>query len=183
MSLPNKKYSVIYCDPPWKYKRMVWNEGAPGSGSAELHYNTMTLEELKALDVKSIAAKKCCLFMWTSGPQVDVAVELGTSWGFKFKTVAFVWEKQRPMCGHYTMSTCEYVLVFTRGSIPKPRDSRNQRQFLSQKRTDRHSEKPHEIRERIDKIFSSEHHEKIELFARHITPGWDVWGNDPALVV
>jgi N6-adenosine-specific RNA methylase IME4 len=177
--LPNKKYGVIYVDPPWSYRRIVVSKGVASGGTASDHYNTMTLDELKQLNVKSLAEKDCCLFMWVACPKLDEAIALGAAWGFKYKTVAFVWEKHRPMVSHYTMSTCELCLVFKRGSFPKPRGTRNERQFLSQCRTNRHSEKPHEIRDRITRMFPENN--KIELFARHNTEGWDTWGNDPAI--
>ena len=34
----DKKYNIIYADPPWKYK--TWREG---TGTAEKHYPTMKL--------------------------------------------------------------------------------------------------------------------------------------------
>jgi N6-adenosine-specific RNA methylase IME4 len=183
MNLPtDKKYSVIYCDPPWWYNGRITHNGNTLTGSSDTHYPTMKLDELKALDVKSLAEKNCCLFMWVGSPKLDQAIELGTHWGFKYKTVAFVWYKERPNVGYYTLSECEICLVFTRGSIPKNRGTRNERQFLSEKRSRRHSEKPHEIRERIGRMFPAEHHNRIELFARHNTDGWDTWGNDENLL-
>lgn len=52
-----KKYTVIYADPPWKYK--VWSDG----GAADAHYPTMNLEDIKALPVSQLAAKDCALFL------------------------------------------------------------------------------------------------------------------------
>ena len=72
--------------------------------------------------------------MWVSSPQLKRAIELGESWGFKYITIAFVWDKCMPMVGHYTLSQCEYVLPFKRGVIPKNRGAKNIRQFLSEKR-------------------------------------------------
>ncbi len=181
MELPDKKYSVIYLDPPWDYKGQKAHNGSTTTGGAASHYNVLTLNELKALDIPSISEKNCCMFMWVGSPLLDQAIELGKAWGFKFKTVGFVWHKEALVPGYYTMSSCELCLVFTRGTIPKNRGTRNERQFLSEKRSRRHSEKPHEIRERINRMFPSEHHLKIELFARHTTSDWDVWGNDPNL--
>ncbi len=42
MDFPNKKYSVIYADPPWSYRQ----KGAKGKkqGYATQHYNTMTTD-------------------------------------------------------------------------------------------------------------------------------------------
>lgn len=54
---PPRKYTVIYCDPPWRYEQ----KGV--RGAAELHYPTMTIQELYALPVAKIAADDCVLFM------------------------------------------------------------------------------------------------------------------------
>lgn len=89
--------------------------------------------------------------------------------------MAFAWDKQLPVIGHYTMSQCELCLVFRRGRIPQPRGARNVRQFLSEKRTV-HSAKPIEIRRRIEAMFPSQR--KLELFARSPAEGWTVWGNE-----
>ena len=47
------KYSVIYADPPWQYR--VWSKKGTGR-SAESHYSTMSLEDIKALPVHLLAA-------------------------------------------------------------------------------------------------------------------------------
>jgi site-specific DNA-methyltransferase (adenine-specific) len=41
---------------------------------------------------------------------------------------------------------------------------------------DQHSKKPEEVRRRI--VLMCKDLPKIELFARHKTEGWDVWGNE-----
>ena len=105
---------------------------------------------------------------------LDEAVSLGKAWGFKYITVAFIWDKQKVVVGNYTMSQCEYVLVFKRGRIPQPRGARNIQQLLSQK-SGRHAAKPHEIRSRIDAMFPTQR--KIELFARNSADGWTIWGD------
>lgn len=175
--LPEAQYSVIYADPPWDYKGQSQHSGSGNNltGGATSHYETVTLEDLKELPVLSIAKLNCLLFMWTSSPHLDQAIELGKCWGFDYKTVAFVWDKVRVNPGYYTMSQCEIVLVFKRhgGKIPSPRGSRNERQYIRQARTS-HSEKPPQVRESITRMFPR--HDKIELFARHCVDGWDSWG-------
>ena len=172
---PNKKYSIIYADPPWDYKGQLQHTGSGGkeSGGAIRHYPTVPVSEMKTWDVASISEEDCLLFMWSSSPHLDQAIQLGKAWGFRWATVAFVWDKQRPNPGFYTMSQCELCLVFRRGKIPKPRGARNIRQLVEVKRT-RHSEKPDAVRERIEKMFPQQ--SKIELFARKRSPGWDAWG-------
>jgi N6-adenosine-specific RNA methylase IME4 len=135
----------------------------------------MTLDKLKELKVKEKCDKDCVLFLWTSSPHLPQAIELMTAWGFDYKTVAFVWEKQKTNPGYYTMSQCELCLVGKRGKIPRPRGSRKERQFLSSMRG-RHSEKPEEIRSRISRMFPDQ--KKLELFARQKVEGWDAHGNE-----
>ena len=46
----DKKYSIIYADPPWRYK--VWSRDTGLGRSAEAHYNTMEKEEIQKLTEK-----------------------------------------------------------------------------------------------------------------------------------
>ena len=168
---PDKKYSVIYADPPWKY-----HDVHIGSGSKiNVPYSTMTMKEISALPVQDISEEDCLLFMWVISPDLPNCIKVGEAWGFKFSTVAFNWDKQLPNPGFYTLSQTELCLVFKRGKIPKPRGKRNTRQFLSVKRG-KHSTKPYEVRDMIIEMFP--HHERIELFARERFDGWDAWGNE-----
>ena len=171
------KANVIYADPPWEYKGQTQHTGLRGvsSGGAVSHYSQLTLDELKRLDVASAAADDCLLFMWSSSPHLDQAIELMYAWGFQYTTVAFVWDKQRVNPGYYTMSQCELCLVGKRGKIPRPRGSRNVRQFISELRTE-HSKKPDEARHRIEQMFPSQ--VKLELFARERAAGWLAWGDE-----
>ena len=183
--LPNKKYEVIYADPPWDYggkmqydKTTIKDENIGFEknifiSSASFKYPTLKLKTLKKLDVQSIAAENCILFMWTTGPQLANSIELGESWGFEYKTVAFVWDKMIHNPGRYTLSQTEFVIVFKKGKFPQPRGARNVRQLITIKRG-KHSEKPKEVIEGITKMFPVQ--EKIELFARKNYVGWDNWG-------
>lgn len=184
-SLPAKKYDVIYADPPWDYGgKMQYDRSSMKSqnvgfeknvfiSAADFKYPTLKLSELKQLDVASIAAEDCILFMWTTGPQLANSIELGEAWGFEYKTVAFVWDKQVHNPGRYTLSQTEFVLAFRRGRFPAPRGARNVRQLVSVRRGE-HSEKPAEVINGITEMFPQQ--EKIELFARKSYPGWDNWG-------
>ena len=184
-TLPNKKYQVIYADPPWDYGGKMQYDKTTIKGenigfekkiflsSAGFKYTTLKLKQLKTLDVKSIADDDCILFMWTTGPQLANSVELGEAWGFEYKTVAFVWDKMIHNPGRYTLSQTEFVLVFKKGKIPQPRGARNVRQMVAVPRG-KHSEKPIEVIKGITKMFPQQ--DKIELFARNNFVGWDNWG-------
>lgn len=172
------KYQVIYADPPWAYRQKQINFQSYDSGKkyendVTEHYSTMSNADIANLKVSEIADTDCLLFLWVTSPNLDAGIETGKAWGFEFKTVAFVWDKQRTNYGFYTLSQIELCLVFKKGRIPK-RAATNIRQFLSEK-VGEHSTKPEEIRKRIEAMWPTQ--AKIELFARKVTSGWDVWGN------
>ena len=172
-----KAFEIVYADPPWDYKGQKQHTGQGGedSGGAEAHYPTLTLKDLKLLDLEPHLAPDCLLFMWATSPHLDQAIELLKAWGFQWATVGFVWDKQRVNPGFYTMSQCELCLIGKRGKIPKPRGARNVRQMVSELRG-AHSAKPEEVRTRIETMFPTQ--AKLELFARQAAPGWSAWGNE-----
>ena len=184
-ALPERKYQVIYADPPWDYGgKMQYDKTCIKSenigfeknvfiSSASFKYPTVKLKDLKKLNVPSIADDDCILFMWTTGPQFANSIELGKSWGFEYKTVAFVWDKQVHNPGRYTLSQTQFVLAFKKGKFPTPRGARNIKQLVSMHRG-RHSEKPEIVIDGITKMFPTQ--SKIELFARKNYYGWDNWG-------
>lgn len=185
--LPDKKYAIIYADPPWDYGgKMQFDHSSRGVdeididknifiSSATFKYPTVKTKELKKIPVLDIAADDCLLFMWVTNPHLAQGIELGVAWGFEYKTVAFVWDKMNHNPGQYTLSYCELCLVFKRGKIPSPRGARNVRQLVRVPRGE-HSEKPAEVRKGIERMFPTQR--KIELFSRHKAKGWDAWGLD-----
>lgn len=176
-SVKNCKFDILYVDAPWSYRGLVQTGGQKGKycSGAHRYYPTMSLDNLKALDIRSVCKRDCLIFMWATGPNLDQAIELMGAWGFRYATVGFVWEKKATNPGAYTMSSVELCLIGKRGNIPKPRGARNVRQFVAELRTS-HSTKPEEVRKRIEEMFPSQ--QKLELFARKRTEGWAVWGNE-----
>lgn len=169
-------YSVIYADPPWRYRCNT------GDGAAENHYHTMSMDEIKALPVKELAAKDCALFLWITCPLLDEVWAVLDAWGFRYKTVAFVWVKVNRKdyslftgLGWWTRSNAELCLLATRGH-PRRADNTVHQVVLS--RIERHSKKPDEVRHRIEQLMGDV--PRVELFARQRAPGWDVWGDHVA---
>lgn len=172
-----KKYKVIYADPPWAYQ--VWSKKGQGR-SAEKHYSTMSLADIKALPIKELADKDCALFMWFTFPLLHEAISVLEAWGFTYKSVAFVWVKQNKKAptlfwgmGYWTRANAEICIIATKGS-PK-RHSCGVHQIIMSP-VEEHSKKPDEARNRIVELLGDV--PRIELFARQSTPGWDVWGNE-----
>jgi len=185
--LPNKKYDVIYVDPPWDYNgKMQFDKTSTTTekldlsrnifiSSASFKYPTLKLEELVKLPLNKIINNDCLLFMWTTSPHLENAIKLGKAWDFEYKTIAFIWNKMNHNPGQYTLSNCELCLVFKHGKIPRPRGARNIQQLISVPRQ-AHSVKPIEVIDGITAMFPTQ--KKIELFARRKATGWDSWGLD-----
>lgn len=169
------KYKVILADCPWKYSDKRKND----PGYAGITYDVMSTKDLCSLPVKEIADKDCMLFMWVTSPMLPDCLEIMKAWGFKFKTVAFVWEKLNTrsgtpvsLMGRFTMGSCEYVLVGTKGH--PQRVSKNVRQLVQAKRAG-HSVKPKDVHNRIVELCGDV--PRVELFARDTVEGWDCIGN------
>jgi len=114
-----KKYEIVYADPPWAYR--TYSKKGQGR-SAESHYPTMSVEDIKALPVAEIVAKDCALFMWITFPCLQEALEVIRAWGFEYKTVAFVWVKQNRKAdslfwgmGYWTRANAEMCILATKG--------------------------------------------------------------------
>jgi len=176
IELPVGKFGILYADPPWEFE--TWSEKGKGR-SAEQHYPTMALEDIKELPVGELAHTDCALFLWATSPMLPQALEVMEAWGFTYKTVAFTWVKEEAKgdifkgLGFWTRSNAEFCLLGTKGT-PK-RKSSDVSQIIISKREE-HSKKPDEIRDRIVKLIGDL--PRIELFARQHFEGWDVWGNE-----
>ena len=163
----DKRYRVIYADPPWSYND---KQDTPQLGGAVKHYPTMPLEDI--CDIPVPAEKNAVLFLWTTSPMLEDAFKVINAWGFNYKS-SFIWDKISHAMGHYNSVRHEFLLIATRGKctpdVPKLLDS-----VVSIERTE-HSRKPKEFRDMIDMLYPIG--ERLEMFARDAAEGWDVWGN------
>ncbi len=140
----------------------------------------MHIEDIRALPVGKLAAKDCALFLWVTMPTLSEAFSVIEAWGFTYKTVAFVWIKQNRKSpslfwglGHWTRANAELCLLATKGS-PKRQSAAVHQVIVSP--VEQHSKKPDIVRERIVTLMGNL--SRVELFARQMLPGWDVWGNE-----
>jgi len=182
---PDKKYKIIYADPPWDYHSAWKRDGSDSAGIwgiAQDHYTSMTLDEIKNMTVDSIADDESFLFLWATFPQIQEALDVIKAWGFVYKTVAFTWVKKNPNgtnftgMGWYTRANAEVCLIARKGT-PKVID--NSVKQIIESIPKNHSQKPNIIRNKIVQLCGDL--PRIELFARTKVHGWDVWGNDEKL--
>lgn len=174
----NKKYDIIYADPPWHYATR--NTNTLFGGGVTDKYPTMTTEEICSIPVP--ANDDSVLLIWSTMPYLDRCIEqVIPRWGFKYITVAYTWVKTNKNSGtvfkgvgNYTKSNAELCLLAKRGR-GIPRVSKAEPQVIMTPRRE-HSRKPNEVRESIVRLFGDR--PRIELFARQSEPGWAVWGNE-----
>lgn len=172
----DRKYSIIYADPPWSYK----DKALAGNRGAGCKYSVMNTKDICNIPIKEIVADDCILFMWVTMPKLNECLEVIKSWGFEYKTSAFVWIKQNKKSeslfmgmGRWTRANAEICLLATKGK-PKRIDASVHSVIVS--RIEEHSKKPNEARKRIIDLVGDL--PRIELFARQYADGWDCWGDE-----
>lgn len=166
---PDKKYKVIYADPPWKYDNE--HTGRNLDSGASDKYQVLSVEEICALPVQNIADKECVLFLWVTVPFLEDGFKVLKAWNFKYKTAIF-WRKIMSLgMGYWFRGQVEVCLLGVRGNV---KAFRSQRPNFIQSKIGHHSKKPYEMYGIIESL---ELGPKIELFARHKRVGWDAWGN------
>lgn len=173
----DKKYSIIYADPPWTYPKTGGTKSS--RGMAKQYYKIMPLEKIKALPVNKIGTNNCALFLWCTYPQLENGLEVINSWGFKYFGLAFDWVKKTSHgkdfvgMGYWTRANPEPCLLAFKG---KMRPQRHDVRQLLYAKIGAHSAKPAEAREKIVELVGDL--PRIELFAREEATGWDAWGDE-----
>ena len=172
----DKKYNIIYADPPWSYK----DKALAGQRGACCKYSVMNLEDICKLPIKEIADENCILFLWVTMPMLNECFKLISEWGFTYKTNAFTWIKTNKKSnslfwgmGNWTRANAEVCLLAIKG---KPKRVAANVHSVVMTPIEAHSKKPDEVRNRIVKLCGDV--PRIELFARQYADGWDCWGNE-----
>jgi len=185
------KYRLILADPPWRYNDQGTRLSPQYEGKQRKsgrHYDTMTLQEICSLGewVKSITAQEAILLLWSTHPIKQTHPwPVIKAWGFRYST-AIPWVKARwdekqgrfvyQIGGGKTTRSCsEELLVCTKGKGASLVADRGIPGAIIAPRT-QHSAKPYEQYTIAGRMVSDG--PKLELFARHIHPGWSAWGDE-----
>jgi N6-adenosine-specific RNA methylase IME4 len=168
--MPERLFGVIYADPPWRFEPYSRDTGM--DRAADNHYPTMTLDDIKVLQVP--AADDAVLFLWATVPMLPQALDLLCAWRFTYRS-NFVWVKEGIGTGYWNRNRHELLLVGTRGDIPAPAPGQQFDSVIAAAAAE-HSKKPFQAREIIEEMFPTL--PRIELFARQRWAGWEVWGNE-----
>lgn len=159
-----KKYKTIMADPPWDIQQK-------GKRGAQVHYDLMTLDQIKAMPVADLAEDNAHCWLWVTNATLRHGYDVLEAWNFAPRSL-MTWCKQRIGLGNYLRSATEHVLFGTRGKAPVLFRSQPSWMFAP---TNGHSVKPREQFAVIERCSPGPY---LELFARRPQSGWDAWGNE-----
>lgn len=142
--LPTGPFRVIVVDPPWKYD----NRADDASHRASNPYPSMSIEEIKGMDIGSIAHADSVLWMWTTNSHIPESFAIVEAWGFTYKTI-LTWVKDRMGTGDWLRGKTEHCLLCVKG---KPTIKlTNQTTAISGPMRE-HSRKPEEFYELVEEL-------------------------------
>lgn len=172
------RYRTVLADPPWQFQNRT-GKMAPEHRRLS-RYSTMTLDDIKALPVESLAEDTAHLYLWVPNALLPEGLAVMNAWGFQYKS-NIVWHKIRKDggpdgrgVGFYFRNVTELLLFGVRGKNARTlAPGRTQVNIIKTMKRE-HSRKPDEAYELIEACSPGPF---VELFARGRREGWDAWGN------
>lgn len=167
-------FDVFVADPPWEYE--LYSE-LGDEKSASAHYETMPLDQIKALPVGYLARGDALMLLCGCGwmPPADRQSVL-EAWGFTYKS-ELMWRKTtrrgkvRMGPGYRVRTMHEPIYLGVIGNpIHKPFPS------IIDGVAREHSRKPEELFSLVVK--HTPHAFRLELFGRETRPGFEKWGRE-----
>jgi N6-adenosine-specific RNA methylase IME4 len=186
----NPPYATIVADPPWPYDtslkgtsalpHTVKRDGSVARGVDDMGYGVMTIADLCAMPVPTIAAKNAHLYLWVTNSFMVEGHEICGAWGFKPKTI-LTWVKTRQddadrvsmKTGYYFRGATEHCIFAVRGSLPLTTTVGVPTAF-HWPRIGAHSAKPDAFGDLVEQVSPGPY---AELFCRRQRLGWDSWGH------
>ena len=174
----DKHYSTIYADPPWRFQNRT-GKVAPENRKLN-RYETMSLEDIKALPVEQVAAAKSHLYLWVPNALLPDGLAVMKAWGFNYKG-NIIWEKVRKDgnpdgrgVGFYFRNVTEMLLFGVKGDKNRTLSPARSQVNIIRTQKREHSRKPDEFYPLIEACSPGPY---LELFARGVRENWTVWGN------
>lgn len=204
---PPVECQIGYADPPWFYNGGR-NKSHRFRGGCRQYYPVLKTEQICQATpwdtpIRDLFASNAVMFLWGTWPNFPEIFPVLEAWGFRYKTLGFLWLKTNTNSGtpffgtgFYTKSNTEPCVLAVRGKL-KPITNAISQIFqdpmgvggdptqdvglLVHPRTERHSEKPLSVADKIEELYGPL--PRLELFCRpQRLDGWYRWGKavDPA---
>lgn len=160
------KYRTIVADPPWQMPKA----GATKVDASKV-YPTMSLENICALPVPTLAEDDAHLWLWAVNGLLEDAYKVVRAWGFSPLTVV-TWCKPGPGVGHYLRNNTEHAILASRGAPMVPTTKPLSTWYVWPRGA--HSAKPEAFLDLVETVSPGPY---LELFARRNRFGWATAGN------
>jgi putative DNA (cytosine-5-)-methyltransferase len=175
----DKKYSVIYADPPWRQSKGGKKKVRPNTSGKGLDYEVLSLEDIENhLNVaSSLSEDNNILFLWTIEKYLFEAENIAKKLGYKLHA-RMIWDKVTGIPAAFTIRYGhEYLLYMYKGKFtPVAKDCRGKYHSVFREKVTKHSKKPEIAYEIIESLYPQVN--RLELYARNERDGWDCWGNE-----
>ena len=173
-------FSTILADPPWRFTNRT-GKVAPEHKRLG-RYETMSLDDIKALPVSTVASTNAHLYLWVPNALLPDGLDVMRSWGFRYVT-NIIWAKRRKDggpdgrgVGFYFRNVTEILLFGVKGHMRTLAPGRSQVNMIETRKRE-HSRKPDEQYDLIEACSPGPY---LELFARYSRKNWVTWGNEAA---
>ncbi|MGG7308261.1 MT-A70 family methyltransferase [Curtobacterium sp. AB451] len=174
-------FKTVLADPPWRFTNRT-GKVAPEHRRLD-RYDTMHLDEIKALPVADHVADNSHLYMWVPNALLPEGLQVMQAWGFRYIS-NLVWAKRRKDggpdgrgVGFYFRNTTELILFGVRGSMRTLAPARSQVNIIETQKRE-HSRKPDEQYDLIERCSPGPY---LEMFARYRhSDDWHVFGDEAA---
>jgi N6-adenosine-specific RNA methylase IME4 len=163
---PKGPFRVIVIDPPWTYGR-----ASDPTHRSSNPYPSMSIDQIKAMDIGSLAHKDSILWLWTTNGFLREAFEIMERWGFTYKTT-LTWVKDKMGTGDWLRGKTEHCLMGIRG---KPTITLTNQTTAINGASRKHSQKPAEFFDLVEKLCPGS---KVEVFSREQRDGWEAYGDE-----
>lgn len=163
------QFGAIVADPPWSIAMTgKWNRHRR---PAALPYNHMSVEDIAALPVASLASENAHVWLWTTNSHLRVAFDVLEAWGATYLTT-ITWVKPSGI-GSFFATTTQHLLFGYYGKC------KLKERFLPTNQAwvpmpGGHSRKPDHSYRFIERVSFGPY---LELFARERRFGWTSIGD------
>lgn len=173
--LPMFSFDMMMVDFPWLFE--TWSPIGKTKKSPEAHYDTMTLDEIKAMPIGHLASRNAVLWLWGTHPMMPLQLDCIPAWGFQYVTSG-VWVKRTKNgklgfgTGYRLRSASEPFFLATNGN---PETCRSVRTVIEGPLRE-HSRKPDEAYREAERLMP--HARRLDMFGRQTREGWTTWGKE-----
>lgn len=142
----------------------------------KLDYKTMSLQEIKEIQLKEIANIGCHVYCWTTNKMLKDTFSVLESWGVNFHLIMpMVKPSGIAPCFGYVFATEFCLLGFFGKPMQKFTAIGELNWFKTFNKAGKHSTKPDEFYRIVEKMSPAP---RIDIFARQQRKNWDVFGDE-----